>query len=286
MSQALPAAVLLESIERRAGEVAKLNTLESDMPEITVTAIPAFADNYIWLISTGGDECAVVDPGAAQPVLDTLRRSDLRLACILLTHHHPDHIGGVAELAAAFDLEVLGPRDERIRGQSRSLSEGDTAGLTELGLEFRVIEVPGHTRSHIAFFGHSCLFCGDTLFSVGCGRLFEGTPEQMQASLDKLAALPAETRVFCAHEYTLSNCDFALEVEPENRDLQRRASEVEAFRAVGRSTVPSLLGDELAVNPFLRTREPAVIAAARQRNPQAEAGASTLAEIRAWKDSF
>jgi hydroxyacylglutathione hydrolase len=155
-----------------------------------------------------------------------------------------------------------------------------------LELEFRVIEVPGHTTSHIAFFGHGCLYCGDTLFSVGCGRLFEGTPEQMQTSLDKLAALPAETRVYCGHEYTVSNCEFALAVEPDNEDLARRASEAAASRAIGRSTLPSELGQELAVNPFLRCRQPSLVAAAQKRSPGAKPGASTLAVIRAWKDSF
>lgn len=256
------------------------------MPEVNVTAIPAFSDNYIWLISAGGADCAVVDPGDAEPVRRALRREGLELACILLTHHHADHIGGAAALAAATGAEVFGPRDPRIPGQSRSFGEGERVDLPRLKLAFEVLEVPGHTSSHIAFFGHGCLFCGDTLFSVGCGRLFEGSPEQMQNSLDKLAALPASTRVFCGHEYTLSNCDFALQVEPDNRVLQRRASAAEAARAIGRSTVPSLLGDELAVNPFLRSREPAVVRAARRRNPQASPGASTLAEIRAWKDTF
>ena len=158
--------------------------------------------------------------------------------------------------------------------------------MPALGLAFEVIEVPGHTSTHIAYYGHGCLFCGDTLFSVGCGRLFEGTPEQMQASLDKLAALPPATRVFCAHEYTLANCDFALEVEPDNKALRKRASAVEAARAVGRMTLPSHLGEELAVNPFLRSREPGVVRAARRRNPEVQPGASTLAEIRAWKDAF
>ena len=256
------------------------------MPEINVTAIPAFSDNYIWLVSTGGDECAVIDPGDAQPVLDALRREALQLACILLTHHHADHIGGVAQLVAASGAQVFGPHDPRIPSQTRSFREGERVDLDALELAFEVIEVPGHTSTHIAFYGHGCLFCGDTLFSVGCGRLFEGTPEQMQTSLDKLAALPPETRVFCAHEYTLSNCDFALQVEPGNRALNRRASAVEAARVAGRSTVPSTLAEELAVNPFLRSREPTVVRAARKRNPQAQPGASTLAEIRAWKDTY
>jgi len=256
------------------------------MPELTVTAIPAFSDNYIWLISTGGNECAVVDPGDAGPVFRELKRQGLDLRYILLTHHHADHTGGVAKLAESYDAAIYGPPDPRIPGQHQSFAEGEIVNLPLLDLEFQVIEVPGHTSSHIAFYGHGCLFCGDTLFSVGCGRLFEGTPEQMQVSLDKLASLPSSTRVFCAHEYTLSNCDFALAVEPGNEDLQRRASEVEACRAVGRSTIPSDLGEELAVNPFLRTRCPGVVAAARKHNPAAEPGAATLAVIRNWKDSF
>jgi hydroxyacylglutathione hydrolase len=260
--------------------------MEASMPEVIVTAIPAFTDNYIWLLTTGAAECAVVDPGDAKPVERALHREGLELACILLTHHHADHVGGVSRLVAATGAQVFGPHDDRIAGQTRSLHEGERIELPSLGLEFEVIEVPGHTSTHIAYYGHDCLFCGDTLFSVGCGRLFEGTPEQMQASLDKLAALPADTQVFCAHEYTLSNCDFALQVEPANEALQRRASQVEAARAAGRSTVPSLLGEELSVNPFLRCREPDVVRAARRRNPEAQPGASTLAEIRAWKDSF
>jgi hydroxyacylglutathione hydrolase len=256
------------------------------MPELNVTALPAFSDNYIWLMATGGADCAVVDPGDAEPVRRALRREGLDLAYILLTHHHADHIGGAAALAAATGAEVFGPHDPRIPGQSRSFREGERVELPRLGLAFEVLEVPGHTASHIAFFGHGCLFCGDTLFSVGCGRLFEGTPEQMQDSLDKLVALPASTNVFCGHEYTLSNCDFALQVEPDNPALRRRASAAEAARAIGRSTVPSVLGEELAVNPFLRSREPAVVRAARRRNPKAGPGAGTLAEIRAWKDSF
>lgn len=256
------------------------------MPEITITAIPAFTDNYIWLISTSGNQCAIVDPGDAEPVIQALEQNDLDLCYILLTHHHADHVGGVGELARAYGAKVFGPRDPRIRGQHQSFGEGDVVQLPLLELEFSVIEVPGHTASHIAFFGHDCLFCGDTLFSVGCGRLFEGSPEQMQSSLDKLAALPPDTQVFCGHEYTLSNCDFARAVEPGNQRLATRASAAEASRAVGRSTIPSELSEELAVNPFLRSRHPAVVAAARKRDPAAEPGASTLAVIRAWKDSF
>ena len=256
------------------------------MPNIEVTAIPAFSDNYIWLITTGGASCAVVDPGDAQPVLDVLKDRGLQLDYILITHHHPDHIGGMRRLQNSSGAEIFGPHDSRIPGQSRMFGEGETVSLPKLGLEFGVLEVPGHTSSHIAFHGHGCLFCGDTLFSVGCGRLFEGSPEQMQTSLDKLSTLPPDSRVYCAHEYTLSNCQFALAVEPENPDLVRRAREVEQARELGKITVPSTLDEEIAVNPFLRCRQETVVAAARNRHPGVEPGAETFAVIRAWKDSF
>lgn len=256
------------------------------MPEIMVSALPAFTDNYIWLLSTEERHCAVVDPGDAGPVLSILKRNRLKLDAILLTHHHADHIGGVQRLVAETGAAVYGPADKRIDSLTKRLVDGETLELPTLGAAFQVLEVPGHTSSHIAFFGHGSLFCGDTLFSVGCGRLFEGTPEQMQSSLDRLAELPPETLVFCAHEYTLSNCDFARAVEPGNADLVRRSSEVEACRATGRITLPSTLEEELTVNPFLRTREPAVVAAAQKREPKAEPGVSTLAVIRTWKDSF
>jgi len=256
------------------------------MPEITITALPVFSDNYIWLLSTGGEQCVVVDPGDAAPVLRALREHGLKLHAILITHHHADHIGGVSRLVAETGADVYGPVDNRIPGQTRSFGQGETLELTAMDLSFEVLEVPGHTSSHIAFYGHGCLFCGDTLFSVGCGRLFEGTPEQMQASLDKLAALPDDTHVFCTHEYTLSNCDFARQVEPDNPDLQRRISEVEACRSTGRITLPSTIGEEKAVNPFMRTREPAVIDAARKHDASARPGASTLGVIRDWKDRF
>jgi hydroxyacylglutathione hydrolase len=256
------------------------------MPAIEVTAVPAFSDNYIWLITTGGNSCAVVDPGDAQPVLQALQEKGLHLDYILITHHHRDHIGGMKRLQKLTGAEVFGPHDPRIAGQSRMVAEDETVCLPQLKLEFRVLEVPGHTSSHIAFFGHGCLFCGDTLFSVGCGRLFEGSPGEMQESMDKLAGLPEETQVYCAHEYTLSNCRFALAVEPENEQLIRRSREVEERRAASLSTVPSSLGEELMVNPFLRCRQASVVSAAQKRKPGVQAGAGTLAVIRAWKDNF
>ncbi len=256
------------------------------MPLINVTAISAFTDNYIWLIRAAGAKCAVVDPGEAGPVLEVLRRDGLDLRYILLTHHHPDHIGGLQELLAHSAALVFGPHDPRIKGVTQTMHEGETARLPELALEFAVLEVPGHTSSHIAFWGHGSLFCGDTLFSVGCGRLFEGTAEQMQSSLDKLAALPPATRVYCGHEYTRANCEFALAVEPDNRVLQRKAALVTQLRERGECSLPGILEEELEVNPFLRSHEDSVVSAARLRDPSATPGAATLAVIRHWKDHW
>jgi hydroxyacylglutathione hydrolase len=251
-----------------------------------ITAIPALSDNYIWLLEAADGQCAVVDPGEAQPVLSTLAARGLDLAYILLTHHHYDHVDGVPELLEHYEATVCGPADDRLPFVHKLCHEAEEVSLEGLGITFQVLEIPAHTRSHIAFYGHGALFCGDTLFSVGCGRLFEGTAEQMQRALDKLAALPAETEVYCAHEYTQSNCAFALAVEPDNPALQRRAANVDRLRASGQITLPSTLADEISCNPFMRTREDSVVEAARGLDPQASSGASTMAVIRAWKDRF
>lgn len=253
---------------------------------LQMTAIPAFSDNYIWLLERGDGVCAVVDPGDHRPVLPVLERRNLKLSYILLTHHHADHIGGVAGLLQHHSAMVIGPRDERIPGRDRTVCEGDRVELELMNLSFEVIEVPAHTRSHIAYHGEGLLFCGDTLFSVGCGRLFEGTASQMQSSLDKIARLPPQTRVYCAHEYTRANCEFALRVEPHNEALQARSRAVVAARENGQITIPSTLSEELQVNPFLRTREAAVVAAARKISPGTQPGSETLAVIRSWKDHY
>ncbi len=254
--------------------------------KLNISAIPALADNYIWLLTATDKRCAVVDPGEAQPVLDVLKGRGLDLRYILLTHHHYDHVDGVPELLEQSGATVYGPADDRLPFVDTVCREGEKIRLEELELSFQVLEVPAHTRSHIAFYGHGALFCGDTLFSVGCGRLFEGTAAEMQRALDKLAGLPAETRVYCAHEYTQSNCTFALAVEPDNQALIKRAGEVAALRATGANTLPSTLGEELSTNPFLRTRVEAVVEAARKLDPKARPGETTMAVIRAWKDRF
>ena len=254
--------------------------------KLSITPIPALTDNYIWLLTNEGNDCAVVDPGEAGPVLKVLEQKGLNLSYILLTHHHYDHVDGVPELLERYEAKVFGPADDRISFVHQVCGEGFEVQLPALNARFQVLEVPAHTRSHIAYFGENALFCGDTLFSLGCGRLFEGTASDMQKALDKLAALPADTQVYCAHEYTQANCKFALAVEPDNMVLQALAHEIDKLRAANKITLPSRLGDELATNPFLRTRADSVVSMALKIDPEATPGIATMAAIRAWKDRF
>ncbi len=257
-----------------------------------IIPLPAFSDNYVWAIRVGG-RAAVVDPGDDDPVEAWLAREGVELVAILVTHHHPDHTGGVADLARARRIEVCGPAREPIPARTRAVSGGDRIELAALGLELDVLDVPGHTRGHVAYIGRGAawgdpaLFCGDTLFAAGCGRLFEGTADQMHASLGVLASLPPATRVYCAHEYTLANLRFAAAVEPGNPALAARLVREQGRRDAGEPTLPSTIGEELATNPFLRDGEPAVVAAARAHAGRAlDGGAEVFAALRAWKNAF
>ncbi|MED5621750.1 hydroxyacylglutathione hydrolase [Ideonella sp. BN130291] len=251
-------------------------------------ALPAFADNYIWMLHDG-EHAIVVDPGDDQPVKAALSARGLQLSGILVTHHHADHVGGLAALQGALQGPIYGPANEAMPLDVIRLRDGDTAEL--LGLRFDVIDVPGHTAGHIAYFhtpeaDDPILFCGDTLFSAGCGRLFEGTPRQMHASLARLAALPDATRVCCAHEYTLSNLRFAHAVEPMNDDVVRHTAWCETERAAGRPTLPSRMARERRINPFLRCDAPAVVAAAQAQGAADRSGPEVFTALRRWKDHF
>jgi hydroxyacylglutathione hydrolase len=255
---------------------------------LKVLAVPAFEDNYLWLIHDGV-HAAVVDPGDAAPILAALDAHNLSLVAILLTHHHADHVGGVPDLLRRFNVPVFGPRGEAIPAITRPLAEGDTAIVPELGLTLSVLDVPGHTKGHIAYIAPSehSVFCGDTLFAGGCGRLFEGTPEQMVASLTKLAALPDDTKVYCAHEYTLANLKFAHEVEPGNPDLAARIEAEQSKRNKGQPTVPSTIALEKATNPFLRYDRPAILDRLEQAGHIAtREPIEAFAALRRWKNSY
>lgn len=256
---------------------------------LAVSPVRAFSDNYIWLIHGPADPsvAVVVDPGDARPVNAALEQHGLRLHAILVTHHHPDHVGGVAELAASHGAPVYGPARERMPCEATTLDDGDHVRLDQPGLEFVVMNVPGHTLGHIAYYGHGALFCGDTLFSGGCGRLFEGTPTQMFDSLDRIASLPDDTRIYCAHEYTLSNLRFAASVEPGNADVIGALDATRALRERDVITLPSTLGRERRINPFLRAREPSVRSAAEAHAGRTMAEpVEVFATVRSWKDGF
>ncbi|SAL40774.1 hydroxyacylglutathione hydrolase [Caballeronia terrestris] len=269
------------------------------MKTLEYVPVPAFEDNYIWLVSDGSD-AVVVDPGDAAPVEAYLAKRGWKLTAILLTHHHHDHVGGVEDLLVSRSAEgangaipVYGPAGERIDHLTQRLKQGDRVSIASPALDFSVIDVPGHTAGHIAYFqdadprGTPHLFCGDTLFASGCGRLFEGTPQQMLTSLDALAALPETTQVHCAHEYTLSNIRFARACEPANDALARWQDDAQAMRAAGQPTLPTTIGHEKSVNPFLRVDEADIQAtlAAHYNHPVTDR-LEAFRLMRGWKDKF
>ncbi|MCU7920428.1 MAG: hydroxyacylglutathione hydrolase [Candidatus Thiodiazotropha sp. (ex Epidulcina cf. delphinae)] len=255
---------------------------------LEITPVSAFEDNYIWMLKNPGSSQAVaVDPGDETPVLAWLERTSSQLSAILVTHHHYDHVGGIPALRDAFaDIPVYGPAKESIRGITHPLREGDKPVVSGLKADLRVLEVPGHTAGHIAYYGEGVLLCGDTLFAGGCGRVFDGTFEQLSASLQRIAQLSPETRLYCAHEYTLDNLGFAGWVEPESSVLEQRIETERERRRIGLPTLPSLLRDELLTNPFLRTQEPGVVGAAQRACGQAlNAPDEVFTALRQWKDS-
>ena len=263
--------------------------MSKPIPEIRVRPIRAFADNYIWVIESmaAPGRAIVVDPGDATPIDADFRAQGIELAGILLTHHHPDHIGGVAGLIARAPVPVFGPNDSRMPAGTQAVGDGSVIEFSEMRLSFETWALPGHTASHVGYVGHGALFCGDTLFSAGCGRLFEGSPEEMNASLTRLADLPPETRVYCAHEYTAANLAFALAVDPSNDAARRYDAAVAERRAAGTPSLPSTIELERRVNPFLRCATPAVRAAVESHAGHALArSVEVFTELRRWKDGF
>ncbi|MBD1575062.1 hydroxyacylglutathione hydrolase [Vibrio sp. S11_S32] len=251
---------------------------------LTIETITAFNDNYIWSIQNHDQRCVLVDPGEAAPALSHLQQHNLDLDTIILTHHHADHVGGVAELLRHYPkTKVIGPANDPVMMLTQSVHGGDRIDI--FGETFLVIDVPGHTAGHIAYVGDGKLFCGDVLFSAGCGRVFEGTYQQMYDSLQKLASLPQETQVYCAHEYTSANLSFALAVEPENDLLHQYRDEVNRLRAQDKPTIPTTLRQEKWINPFLRCQEPNVMKAVSARTDDLSA-LSVFTALRDWKNDF
>ena len=255
---------------------------------LQVIGVSAFSDNYIWLITNEARRhVAIVDPGDAEPVIAELEARDMSPCAILITHHHSDHVGGISKLLTKYpDIPVYGPATENIPHITTRLTGDDSVELTELSLTLQVMDIPGHTAGHIAYYGDNSLFCGDTLFGNGCGRVFDGSMEALHQSLQKIAALPPETLVYCAHEYTIENIGFAKWVEDDNQDLEARQEECWQLLDDGRATVPFTLENEFKSNPFLRTHIPEVIAKAEEiAGRELQTSTEVFAALRIWKDT-
>jgi len=251
---------------------------------LNIKSIPAFRDNYIWIIENSEGSCAVVDPGEAPPVLRYLKETGQKLEAILITHHHNDHIGGISELLRQFPkVNIVGPESEAIPSITHSVKDGDTIELFDH--MFSILELKGHTNGHIGYYGSNLLFCGDVLFSAGCGRVFEGTMAEMHSSLNKIKSLPDDTHIYCAHEYTASNIAFALAVDPGNTALLSYRDDVNRLKVRGESTLPTTLKREKAINPFLRVEDPAIIRAVTNRILKVDS-ISIFTALREWKNNF
>lgn len=255
---------------------------------IIVDNIPIFKDNYIWLLlNSTKDKAIAVDPGDASPLIDYLTFNCITLEAILITHHHHDHIGGIKALAKQYDVKVYGPQNERIEGVTHPVVEGSCIEFPFLKSRSQVLDIPGHTLGHIAYSLPGILFCGDTLFSAGCGRLFEGSAEQMYYSLQKIASLPGDTKLYCTHEYTLQNLQFAKQVEPNNEAIQRRIEQVRVLRKENQPSLPTTLNEELQINPFLRCHLKEIeLNVQRYMGSKLHGPIEVFQALRSWKDVF
>ena len=257
---------------------------------LQIYPVYAFNDNYIWILHNE-KYAVVVDPGIAKPVIDYLNLKNLQLTALLITHHHNDHTGGIIELLEKFNVPVYGPQNESIATLTHLVKEGDEVFLKELCLTLNVLDIPGHTVGHVAYYygKHETrmLFCGDTLFACGCGRVFEGTVQQMYQSLQKLADLPAETLVYCAHEYTLKNIQFARTVEPGNLKLEALENTVKVLRSQNLPTIPTTILKEKMTNPFLRCDHPEIIQyVCKHLGKKLSNPVSVFSTLRSLKDNF
>jgi hydroxyacylglutathione hydrolase len=255
---------------------------------LEIIPLPALKDNYIWLLKNkASTHVAIVDPSEAKPLLNLIESEGLIPVAIMITHHHWDHVGGIAEITDKYNIPVYTPKTEAVDGSTNPVGEGDIVSLPELNLELRILDVPGHTSGAIAYYSEDMVFSGDTLFTAGCGRMFEGTAPQMHASLSKFKSLPDETLLYCGHEYTVSNLQFAATVEPDNKTIQERLCQAKQLRGKNQSTVPATLKLEKESNPFLRCEQTNVIdAVSKYSGKTLDKPHEVFAAMRSWKDNF